>query len=167
MGWKEQTARDRIRALMNKSPQVNVRRFSDEYLPEYQKRRNVLAESGKSSSPPLFELPVGTAVLVDTVQIYIQMVNYDEFRLSEGRETEASHQRALQFLHLYYSACDRLAEKTSAQRVDFHGARMHAAVLDSGRSSIRPGRVLPARHWKKLWNSFENFAKLPSKQIAS
>ena len=46
-------------------------------------------------------------MVVDTVQIYIAITNYDDFRLEEGRETEASHERAMRLLHLYYSAADR------------------------------------------------------------
>ena len=136
MAWNEARARKRIQDDMKKAPQVEVSRFSDEYLPQYRAKLQLLTESSDKASPPLFDLPKGKAVLVDTVQIYIQITNYDEFRLSEGRETEPSHERALRFLHLYYSACDRVAEFTAAQRVDFHGARMHAVVLDQSGTGV-------------------------------
>lgn len=164
MAWKEQTSRARIRTLIQKAPQVSVRRFSDDYFPDYQKRRRTYIEEGKQSSPPLFALSQGTAVVVDTVQIYIRMVNYDEIRLSEGRETEASHKRALGFLHLHYSACDRLAEKTSAQRVDFHGARMHAVVLETSGGGITSAALEEALEFV---HEFQEVAEQANKLLAN
>ena len=130
MTWSEQKARKRIKKSLASAPKVNLRRYADEYLPEYRKRRQLLAEAGATSTPPLFQLGQDQAVLVQTVQIYVAITNYDEFRLSEGVETEDSHQRALEALHLYYSVNDRVADHTAISRVDFHGARMHAVILD-------------------------------------
>lgn len=144
MPWKESVARQRIQKALDDVPNVDVDRFADQYLPRYLKERQLLEDSGKSTSPPLFKLPKNKAVLVDTVQIYITLTNYDEYRLAEGRETEASHKEALSFLHLYYSACDRVAEKTLAQRIDFHGARMHAAILDRAGTGVTADSVAQA-----------------------
>ena len=126
MAWQHEQAQQRIRGLIDDAPAIDVRRFSDEYMPLYEARRAELTAASEQVGPPLFDLPKGSAVLVDTVQIYIGITNYDEYRIEEGMETETSHERALRFLHLYYSACDRVAESTSAQRVDFHRSRMHA-----------------------------------------
>ena len=76
-------------------------------------------------------LQPGQAVLVDTVQIYVNVVNYHEMRLDQGRETPESHARALSFLHLHYAALDRASDGFGAQRVDFHGPRMHAVMLQA------------------------------------
>ena len=130
MAWQHEVAQKRIRDLIDNAPKIGVRRFSDEYMPLYEERRAELVAAKERVAPPLFDLSNDSAVLVDTVQIYVGVINYDEFRMEEGRETVASHERALRFLHLYYSACDRVVELTSVQRVDFHGSRMHAVVID-------------------------------------
>ena len=144
MAWQHEQAQRRIRGLIDDAPVIDVRRFSDEYMPLYEARRAALTAARERAGPPLFDLPKGSAVLVDTVQIYIRITNYEEYQIEEGAETEASHERALRFLHLYYSACDRVAESTSAQRVDFHGSRMHAVVLDSAGAGITQQRVADA-----------------------
>lgn len=130
MAWRHDRARQRIKDTIDKAPDIRVQRFYDEYLPSYEGRRVMLEAAKELVSPPLFSLPKGSAVLAGTVQIYIGITNYDEYRMEEGRETEASHERALRFLHHHYSTCDRVVEQSEVQRVDFHGGRMHAVVLN-------------------------------------
>lgn len=144
MAWQYGQAQQRIRELIKEAPDVDVRRFAEEYLPLYEMRKAALAAEDKSVTPPLFDLEKGKAIIVDTVQIYIAITNYDEYRIEEGRETEASHARALRFLHLYYSACDRVIEQTDAQRVDFHGSRMHAVILNPDKEEGRSEALLKA-----------------------
>ena len=129
MAWQHDRARQRIKDRINEAPAFQVQRFHDEYLPSYEDHRVKLEAARDPVTPPLFNLPRGRAVLVGTVQVYVGITNYDEFRMDEGRETEASHERALRFLHLYYSTCDRVVGQGRVQRVDFHGGRMHAVVL--------------------------------------
>ncbi len=136
MAWGQEQAQRRIRKLIGEAPTIDVHRFSEEYMPLYEVRAAQLTAAGERIAPPLFDLTKGSAVLVDTVQIYIAITNYDEYRIEEDSETETSHERALRFLHLYYSACDRVAEVTPAQRVDFHGSRMHAVVIDRSGAGI-------------------------------
>ena len=130
MAWQHDRARRRIKDIIDQAPEIQVQRFYDEYLPSYENRRGMLEAAKEPVSPPLFDLEKGDAVLAGTVQIYIGITNYDDYRMEEGRETERSHERALRFLHLYYSTCDRVVEQGQAQRVDFHGGRMHAVVLN-------------------------------------
>jgi class 3 adenylate cyclase len=86
----------------------------------------------------LFDLPNNAAVLVDTVQVYIRLINYDDFRLDAGRETPESHARGLAVLHTLYGAADRVVEGIGGQRVDYHGARLHAVVIEPrGEASIQ------------------------------
>ena len=144
MAWRHERAQQRIRNLIEDAPTIDVRRFFDEYLPLYEARRIELTAARERVTPPLVDLPKDSAVLVGTVQIYIGITNYDEYRIDEGRETEASHERALRFLHLYYSACDRVVESSSAQRVDFHGSRMHAVVLDRSGAEITQQSIVDA-----------------------
>lgn len=118
---------------METAPAILVERYADEYLPRYQmvKRAALLREDrAKAEAPPLFDLPDGAAILVDTVQVYVQALNHDEVRLENGHETEAGHKRSFAFLHMLYTASDRVVENAGCQRVDFHGARMHAVVIE-------------------------------------
>lgn len=135
MAWNEATALERIKKQAGSAPTFDVQKFSD-YLLRYEMNVALQKARKERSSPPLFSLPRGKAVVVDTVQIYVGITNYDEYRLEGGRETEASHERALRFLHLYYSAADRVIEASAAQRVDFHNGRVHAVVLERGNRGV-------------------------------
>lgn len=134
MPWNEATALARIKKHAEEAPDFEVQRFED-YRQAYEAKA-VFAESKEAMTPPLFSLPKNQAVVVDTVQIYIAITNYDEYRLEEGVETEASHDKAMRLLHLYYSAADRVIENSSAQRVDFHSGRVHTVVLETGNEGV-------------------------------
>lgn len=135
MTWNQATALARITKLKGEVPDFDVQRFED-YWPLYEAKQSARALRKKPRTPPLFSLPKGKAVVVDTVQIYVAITNYDEYRLEEGRETEMSHERAMRLLHLYYSAADRVIETSAAQRVDFHSGRVHAVVLERGNQGV-------------------------------
>ncbi len=135
MAWNRATALARIKKLKGQVPDFDVQSFED-YRPLYEADQAIRASKKQPATPPLFSLPKGKAVVVDTVQIYIAVTNYDEYRLDEGRETEASHERAMRLLHLYYSAADRAIEDSAAQRVDFHNGRVHAVVLERGKQGV-------------------------------
>ncbi|MBY5814460.1 guanylate cyclase [Rhizobium leguminosarum] len=77
---------------------------------------------------PLLRLPQNMAVLVDGAHVYIQLTDYNSVLQDAKRETSARNRRALQFLHIHYSACDSIIRDFGAQRVDFHGSRLHAVV---------------------------------------
>ncbi len=143
MPWNEATALARIQKLKGEAPDFDIQRFED-YWPLYEARRALRAAQKQPVSPPLFSLPKGKAVVVDTVQIYITITNYDDYRLEGGRETERSHERALRLLHLYYSAADRAIEASPAQRVDFHSGRVHAVVLERGNQGVTPETLAEA-----------------------
>lgn len=163
MSWEFERAQERIRHLMRSVPQVVAQNFEETYLPRFRREQQERAKSGLPETPPLFELPPGVAVVVDTVQIYVNLINYDEFRLHEGRETERSHARALNFLHLHYGACDRVIDDLAAQRVDYHGPRVHAVVIEpSGRASERD-RVIEGL---ELASQMMTLAELANTEIA-
>ena len=84
---------------------------------------------GGRSEPLIFDVPLNSAILVDGVHVYIQMLDFAAAMMERERETEASHRRVLSMLHLNYAACDQVAEEYEAQRVDFHGSRMHAVIM--------------------------------------
>lgn len=138
MAWHAQRSRERIQRFMSDVPQVVAENYSDVYLPKFLAEQEQRRHRGLSSFKPLVALPKDRAVLVDTVQVYVNLINYDQYRLDEGLETERSHARALNFLHLHYGACDRIIAESLAQRVDFHGPRVHAVVIDpTGRMPMR------------------------------
>jgi hypothetical protein len=45
-----------------------------------------------------------------------------------GRETEAAHRRLLRFLNMHYRVWDSLVDGDDGDRIDYHGARLHAVV---------------------------------------
>ncbi|WP_207105813.1 hypothetical protein [Sphingomonas sp. CFBP 8760] len=105
---------------------MRVELFETEYLPRV---RAIRARMGEPDAPRLVrDLGPGDAVLTDTVQLYINVINYDAMRRDAGVETAASHARALSFLHLHYAALDRASDGVGVQRIDYHGPRMHAVV---------------------------------------
>ncbi|MEP9358083.1 hypothetical protein [Sphingomonas sp. KR3-1] len=133
MSWSRQRAEARIRKFQENAPQISVQRYADEYLPLLEAKRlsaRARGDHAGAEAPPLFDLPNGAAVLVDTVQLYVRALNYDEVRLEDGRETPGSHAKGLAFLHMLYGAGDRVVEHAGGQRVDHHGARMHAVVIE-------------------------------------
>lgn len=130
MSWNYNRAHARISRSINEAPAITVERFREDYVVNLQ-RRNAMLGIADAAQPSIRDLQPGQAVLVDTVQIYVNVVNYHEMRLDQGRETPESHARALSFLHLHYAALDRASDGFGAQRVDFHGPRMHAVMLQA------------------------------------
>lgn len=129
MNWSYARAHSRIMGFTNDAPQIVVERFDRDFG---SRLREIRARSGRGETTgrPLYNLPEGVAVVVDSVHVYVNLINYDEQRLDQGRETETSHKRALAFLHHHYAALDRVVEDAGAQRVDFHGARLHAVIVE-------------------------------------
>lgn len=164
MSWDYLRAKKRIKKEIEDAPIIEAKRYSDQYLPLYEMTAKRMEDSGGKRTPPLVNLEKGVAVLVDTVQIYINLTNFNEYLLSEGKETEASHKRALEFLHLYYSACDRVIEKSEAQRVDFHGARLHMVVLDSTGNGIDEAAIARAL---RLVKRFEYLAEKANAELGN
>lgn len=140
MTWSKNRAAERIRKFRDNAPDIKVERYAENYIPRITLERQIARTMGSTApdNPPLFNLPDGAAVLVDTVQIYVRLLNYDDFRLESGRETPESHARGLALLHTLYSAADRVVEGSGGQRVDYHGARLHAVVIEPhGEASVR------------------------------
>ncbi|MEH3036186.1 MAG: hypothetical protein PGN23_06800 [Sphingomonas adhaesiva] len=125
---------------MRNTPRIRVERLEEEYLPRRAKERQFRETMGvrAAESPALYDLPDGAAVVVpDAVHVYVRAISYDDVRVENGQETEASHKRALAFLNLLYVSGDRAVQAIGAQRVDFHGARMHAVVTEpTGQASL-------------------------------
>jgi class 3 adenylate cyclase len=131
MAWDQQRSRARITRLMTTVPSstIDVRRFDQSY---YQQRVNDLQARGRRlglNEGPIANIPNNKAILVDGVHVYVELIDYHDLMQIQGRESEASHRRLLQALHLHYSATDRVVEQFEIQRVDYHGPRLHAVVV--------------------------------------
>lgn len=144
MTWSAERARKRIEGFQDTTPQVKIERFEEDYLPRRARERALYAAAGvrRPEAPPLYDLPDGAAVIVpDAVHVYVRALSYDDVRLEKGVETPAGHARGLSFLHLLYGAGDRAVEAIGAQRVDHHGARMHAVIAEPAGAANLAARI--------------------------
>lgn len=129
MAWNEDRARVRILGFINSVPQgdIKVEDFAA-FLMERRVEKGVFAADAAKAA--LVDIPRNRAITTDGVHVYANLIAFNSVLTDqERRETEASHIRALEFLHAHYSACDALIDGFDMQRVDFHGARLHAVVL--------------------------------------
>lgn len=128
MAWSEDRARERIRGFMNSVPQGDIR-VEDfrTFLNETRMQKGMSFDTSPSAA--LVDIPRNRAITTDAVHVYANLVDFNDVLMDAGRETEASHSRALEFLHAHYRACDELIDEFEMQRVDFHGSRLHAVVL--------------------------------------
>lgn len=134
MAWAQQESLRRIRRLQETVPQgqVQVKRWGGQEIQRRSAEIASLRDARRSDEPVIFNVRPSEAILVDAVHVYAQLIDFHEAMATRGQETEDSHGRALQMLHLHYSGCDRLIEAFEVQRVDFHGGRVHAVVLAPG-----------------------------------
>ncbi len=127
MPWSESRALERIARHRASAPETAVSDFTD-----YMRARRAVADQARAlGATPQREwyVPPNRGVTTHGVHIYANLLSYNDRLVEQGRETEASHARALQLLHFHYSACDLLTQAFDIQRVDFHGGRLHAVAL--------------------------------------
>jgi class 3 adenylate cyclase len=146
MSWDVNRSRSRILQFTQSVPRgnVSVTTFDQGFL---QNRQRVAQGFGKRlflDEAPIINIPVNQAILVDGVHVYVQLLGYHDALQDQGRETEASHRRVFQFLHLHYSAADRIVAAFEGQRVDFHGPRLHAVVVTPPGAGNERARVIRA-----------------------
>lgn len=145
MGWTKENSLKRIRRLQDNVPegQVEVKSWGAREIAQRRLRVKALRESGRDE-PVIFAVRPSEAVVVDGVHIYVQLIDYHNAMVSGGQETESSHAKSLGMLHLHYAGCDRVIEEFEAQRVDFHGGRLHAVVVSPGGPEGAPERAARA-----------------------
>ncbi|WP_240230036.1 adenylate/guanylate cyclase domain-containing protein [Devosia lacusdianchii] len=128
MVWSRSRAEERIKGFQKSVPQtaVSVETFEARYARDTLKR----AELGQSKRRynPLVSIPPSQAVLVDGVHVYVQLTDYHAVMTDQKRERSERYMRALKFLHTHYSATDQIVIEYQAQRVDYHGPRLHAVI---------------------------------------
>lgn len=129
MSWNEERSRERIAQLLSTVPvgSVRVEDFELLYLP---RREMATKLSGIRQAQPIAELPFDAVVVTHGVHVYANLLDYGTYLEDVGRETEAGSRILLEFLHLHYSGLDRLIDAHGAQRVDHHGGRVHAVILE-------------------------------------
>ena len=130
MSWNKERATQRINELKQSAlaENIEVSDFATKYYPNIVKE-SAQNDSNKPLNRPIFKLPYNKAILTNGVHVYANLTNFQNVIKQDDDETEESHKTMLQFLHLHYSACDRLAREFGIQRVDFHSGRMHSVVL--------------------------------------
>lgn len=146
MTWNHARSRERIEKLKGTVPAslIDVQMFDEGFL---RAKRIRMADKGLRSGvggDPIFSVSSNEAVVTDAVHVYVQLIDYHEVVQGVGRETEAGHRRLLQFMHLHYTATDSVVEQFEAQRVDYHGPRLHAVVPTPPGSAMERDRVVKA-----------------------
>ncbi len=116
MSWNRNRSIERIRKALETVPQTGVG------VENFEARAKVFQD-------PLMRLQPSQAVLVNGAHVYIQLTEFNSVLQDVKRESIARNRRALQFLHTHYAGCDRIIRAFGAQRVDFHGSRLHAVVV--------------------------------------
>ena len=120
MSWNEARSIERIR-----QHQKTVPEFDAAVTLAADKAMRAEARKGLMDT-----LPVRRAFVVEAAQLYGQLLDFDAVVSENDQETEQSHTRLLEFLDLYYQLWDEIIDANSADRVDYHVARMHAVVTD-------------------------------------
>ena len=154
MSWSATRSEARIRKFLQTVPKniVQVQSFDDRYS---QLKARALASRDGRDPKPLVQIPPSHAIVVDGVHVYVQLTGYHSVLQDAQRQTEARHRRALEFLHTHYSACDLIIREYDAQRVDFHGSRLHAVIVTP------PG---PANERRRLERALE-FAQAIARMV--
>jgi class 3 adenylate cyclase len=114
MSWNKDRAKSRIREHLKTVPEVDGRVALDSA---------VLAKRGLLSRMPLSE-----AFVVEGVHLYGQLLDFEDLVTENGQETETAHRRLLRFLNMHYRVWDSLVDGDDGDRIDYHGARLHAVV---------------------------------------
>jgi len=114
MSWNQDRAKSRIREHLKTVPDVDRHIALDS---------KVLAKRGLLSRMPLRE-----AFVVEGAHLYGQLLDFEDLVTEQGQETEAAHRRLLRFLNMHYRVWDSLVDGDDGDRIDYHGARLHAVV---------------------------------------
>lgn len=100
MAWTEEKAEERIRRFIQSVPQGNivVEDFRS-YLTGRNLAKGVAVDGAVAAS--LVDIPRYRAITTHGVHVYANLVDFNALLTDAGRETEASHRRALEFLHAH------------------------------------------------------------------
>jgi class 3 adenylate cyclase len=114
MSWNADRAKTRIREHLKTVPAVD---------------RNVALDSAAVGKRGLLSrMPLSDAFVVEGAHLYGELLDFEDLVAEQGRETEASHRRLLGFLNVHYRVWDSIVDGDDGDRVDYHGARLHAVI---------------------------------------
>jgi class 3 adenylate cyclase len=114
MPWNQDRAKSRIREHLKTVPEVDRQAALDSA---------VLAKRGLLSRMPNRE-----AFVVEGAHLYGNLLDFEDLVTEHGQETEAAHRRLLRFLNMHYRVWDSIVEGDDGDRIDYHGARLHAVI---------------------------------------
>jgi class 3 adenylate cyclase len=141
MAWNEDRAIARIKEHIKRAPTIDTNVTLAEH------RARIRADMAAARSQGRF--PNARAILVEGAHLYGQLVDFDDLVVEQGKgETETSHKKVLDFLNTHYQVWDSIVDGEDALRVDFHGPRLHAVVVDpvgSPREQILRAMALAAK----------------------
>lgn len=147
MAWSKARSQKRIEGFLQSVPKsaIDVQRFDDASVMRRRADINATMRAGGQREDLIFNVGTRSAVVVEGAHVYVQLLDFSSAMLEQERETEVGHKRVLSMLHLHYAACDSVAEDFEAQRVDYHGPRMHAVIVSPAgpeKASERAARAL-------------------------
>lgn len=148
MSWNADRAKSRIREHLKTVPAVDG---------------NIALDSAKAlatvrKSGLISRLPVSQAFMVEGVHLYGQLLDFDDLVAESGTETEASHRKLLRFLSMHYRVWDAIVDGDDGDRVDYHGARLHAVVTSpAGNPAAQIARAVALA--RKLAEAAEKLGK--------
>jgi class 3 adenylate cyclase len=117
MTWSETRSRKRIYEHLETVPQFDERITLAKHVRAMAEDRGLMSR-----------LPASRAFVVEGAHLYGQLLDFEKIVADHDIETEDSHQRVLRFLNMHYRLWDSIVDNDDADRVDYHGARLHAII---------------------------------------
>jgi len=118
MSWNAARSRKRIEEHLKTVPHF------DDHITLAKHARAMAEDRGLMST-----LPERRAFVVEGAHVYGQLLDFDSLVADQdNRETVESHRKVLRFLDMHYRLWDSIVDNDDADRVDYHGARLHAIV---------------------------------------
>jgi class 3 adenylate cyclase len=114
MSWNADRAKSRIREHLKTVPEVD--------------RQVALDSATMAKRGLLSRMPLSEAFVVEGVHLYGQLLDFEDLIADQGQETETAHRRLLRFLNMHYRVWDSIVDGDDGDRVDYHGARLHAVI---------------------------------------
>jgi len=114
MPWNQDRAKSRIREHLKTVPEVD--------------RQVALDSAVLTKRGLLSRMPNREAFVVEGAHLYGQLLDFEDLVTEHGQETEAAHRRLLRFLNMHYRVWDSIVGGDDGDRIDYHGARLHAVI---------------------------------------
>jgi len=138
MSWSEARSRERIRNHLKTVPQ-----FDDQISLAAMSDKAMAEDRGLLST-----FTTGRAKVVEGAHLYAQLLDFDNLVVDQNKiETEESHRNVLRFLNMHYRLWDTIIGDHDSDRVDYHGARLHAIIVSpEGDGRAQTARAVALAH---------------------